>query len=437
MKMDSTGETKKMSIREITDEIGKVYEMMKSMVDGMSESGQPMAGEKEAQYNSMNARLSELITMRDQHYRFLDAQALATKTMDRRADAISQTRTEGKRGDALRKFADSEEYRSAFGKYLRMGVADLRPDEQRALSEGTDSAGGYLPATEFLTTLVEKRLQANVMRQIANVIPLGTFETEVVFENAYPAATYKAEASQVSEGSPSFDQLVLTPRTLRCFTKVSNELLADAPSRGPAFNVESILARQFGKAMGEAEEAAFCTGNGTAPNPKGIFSFTADRIITSVETTTASVLVQNDLLNVIAGLPRQYRAGAAWVMSDAMFFRIRAMLQVGTAGTAAGGNYAPYAWSLGDGRAQDGEPDRLFGYPIYCCNGGNAFANGAIVGVFGNFDYFHIGEREGVSVKVAREAYLEYNQTGYFSFSRHASDVSVLNAFRYLKIKAP
>jgi HK97 family phage major capsid protein len=436
MKMDSTGETKKMSIREITDEIGKVYEMMKSMVEGMSEAGQPMTGEKEAQYNSMNARLSELITMRDQHYRFLDAQALATKTMDRRADAISKDRTEGKRGNALRKFVDSEEYRSAFGRYLRVGINDMRHEEQRALAEGTDANGGYLPATEFLTTLVEKRLQANVMRQIANVIPLGTFETEVVFENAYPTATYKTEADSLAENSGTFDQLVLTPRTLRCFTKVSNELIADAPSRGPAFNVESILARQFGKAMGEKEENAFCTGNGTAPNPKGIFSFTATRVITAVETATASTVVANDLLNVIAALPRQYRAGAAWVMTDAMFFKIRALLQATSITTSGGGSYAPFAWSLGDGRLQDGEPDRLLGYPIYCCNGGNAFAGGAITGVFGNFDYFHIGERESVSVKVARETYLADNQTGYFAFSRHASDVSVLDAFRYLKIKA-
>lgn len=436
--MDSTGETKKMSIREITDEIGKVYEMMKSMVDSMAECGQPMAGEKEAQYNSMNARLSELITMRDQHYRFLDAQALATKAMDRRADAASATRTDSskKRGDDLRKFVDSEEYRSAFGKYLRVGMNYMRHDEQRALSEGTDASGGYLPATEFLTTLVEKRLQANVMRQIANVIPLGTFETEVVFENAYPTATYKTEADSLTENSGTFDQLVLTPRTLRCFTKVSNELLADAPSRGPAFNVESILARQFGKAMGEKEENAFCTGNGTAPNPKGIFSFTSTRVITAVETATASTLVANDLLNVISALPRQYRAGAAWVMTDAMFFKIRALLQATSISTSGGGSYAPFAWSLGDGRLQDGEPDRLLGYPIYCCNGGNAFAGGAITGVFGNFDYFHIGERESVSIKVARETYLENNQTGYFAFSRHASDVSVLDAFRYLKIKA-
>jgi HK97 family phage major capsid protein len=437
MASGTEGEMKKMSIREITEEIGKVYEMMKSIVDEAQSEGEPMAQEKEEQYSRMNARLTDLIKMRDQHYRLLDAQAAASRAMDRKVEAASETRTDGKRGASLREFVGSEEYRSAFSKYLRLGLGELNPSEQRAMTEGTDANGGYLPATEFLSSLVEARWQANAMRQIANVIPLGTFETEVVYENAFPTAAYASEAADFSssESNPTFDQIILKPHTMRVFTKVSNELLADAPSRGPAFNVESILSRQFGRVMGELEESKFCTGTGSG-QPKGIFAFTATRTITAVETATKGVVVASDLQNVIASLPRAYRANAKWVMSDEMFWKIRAFLQVGTAGTAAGGNYAPYAWSLGDGRLLDGEPDRLLGFPVVCCNGGPAFANGAITAVFGNFDYFHIGEREGVSIKVARERYLETNQTGYFAFARHGSDVSLLNAFRYLKIKS-
>lgn len=434
---DTETEKKKMSIREITDEIGKIYEGMKALVEESQKEGEPLSQEKEEQYSRMNTRLTSLITMRDQHYRFLDAQAAASKAMDRRADAISQTRTEGRRGDDLRKFVEGEEYRSAFGRYLKVGISGLRPDEHRALSEGSDENGGYLPATDFMSTLIEKRFQANAMRQIANVIPLGTFETEVTMENAFATATYELEAATKTESNPTFSNLVLTPRTMRCFTKVSNELLADSPARGPAFNVESILARQFGRVMGEKEEQAFCGGNGTAPNPKGIFSFTATRIITPVETAASTAITMADLQNVVADLPRQYREGAVWVMNDKIFWAIRKLLQVSSVTTSGGGNYSPFAWSLGDGRLQDGEPDRLLGYPVVCVNNdaNNTLTAGTRVAVFGNFNYFHIGEREGVSIKVARETYLEANQTGYFAFARHASDVSILDAFRYMRMK--
>jgi len=445
MPQDGTmDEKKKMSIREITEAIGSLYESMKALVSTSQESGEPMSGEDEEKYARMNTRLTDLIKMRDQHYRLLDAAANASRALDKNVEALSRDRKTGdqvgsKRGQALRDFLNTEEYRNAFSRYLTVGN-DLRPDEARALSEGTDSAGGYLPAPEFLTTLVQYRWENNVFRQISNIIPLGTFETEVVIEGGtFPVATYENEAATKTPSDPNFANLVLTPRTMRCFTRVSNELIADAPTRGPQFNVEAILARQFGRVMGLKEEQSFGNGNGSAPNPKGFFAYTGGSEIGAIETAAKGVVTAADLQGVVAGLKRQYRDGAVWVMTDEMFWKIRAFLQVGTAGTAAGGNYAPFAWSLGDGRLQDGEPDRLLGFPVYCCATGAApaFANGAVVAGFGNFaNYFHIGEREGISIKVARETYLADNQTGYFAFARHTCAPSVYEAFKHLKIKA-
>ena len=432
-------EMKKMSIREITDEIGRLYEGMKSLVDDSQKEGEPLAQEKEEQYSRMNGRLTDLIKMRDQHYRLLDAQAAATRSMDRKVEDASRARDlTAKQSDNLRNFTGSEEYRSAFSKYLRVGANELTIDEQRAMSEGTDSAGGFLPATEFLSTLVEQRWQANAMRQVANVIPLGTFNTEVVYESAFATASYSNEAADFSgsESNGTFAKLTLKPYTLRVFTKVSNELLADAPSRGPSFNVESIIARQFGRVMGEKEEAAFLTGSGSA-QPKGILSYTSGSgtTITSVTAAATTSVTILELAQVVAALPRKYRANAKWVMNDATFWKIRQLLQTQT-GTNVGISYAPFAWSLGDGRLQDGEPDRLLGYPVVCANGGNSVAAGNIVAAFGDFNYFHIGEREGVSIKTAREAFLANNQTGYFGFARHDAQASVLDAFRYLKMAA-
>lgn len=438
-----TDEKKKMSIREITDAIGSLYESMKALVTNAQDNGEPMTGEQEEQYARMNSRLTDLIKMRDQHYRLLDAATQAQRAIDKSVETISRERstsdTGKKRGEALRNFLQTEEYRSAFNRYLTVGN-DLRPDEARALSEGTDSAGGYLPAPEFLSTLIELRWENNVFRQISNVIPLGTFETEIVLEGGtFPTATYETEGSAKTASDPNFANLVMTPKTMRCFTLVSNELIADSPTRGPSFNIESILARQFGRVMGAKEEAAFGNGNGSGANPKGFFAYTGASEIGAYTTATKSTVTIADLQGIVAALKRQYRDGACWVMADEMFWKIRNFLMVGTAGTPVGGNYAPFAWSLGDGRLQDGEPDRLLGYPVYCCASGAApaYADGAVVAGFGNFkNYFHIGEREGISIKVARETYLANNQTGYFAFARHNCVPSVYEAFKHLKIKA-
>jgi HK97 family phage major capsid protein len=425
-----------MTIREITDEIGSLYERMKKAVEGAQANASPMSGEAEAEYEKNNARLTDLIKMRDQHYALLDAQTKATSTRAAAISAIAEQRNLSPVQERrLEKFTASEEYRSAFVSYLTRGVGGLNVDEARAMSEGSDADGGYLPSTEFYNQLIKKRWQTNAMRSVANVMPLGTFKTDIVIESGYGTAAWVAEAVAVSESSPTFTNMVLSPYTMRYFTKFSNELLADAPSRGPGFSIESILADQIGKVMGEKEEEAFVEGDGSG-KPKGIFSYTTGAGTTISEYTTAAsnAIALADLINMTYTLPRQYRANAKWVMTDSTFAKIRAILQQGSAS-----GYAPFAWSVGDGRLQDGEPDRLLGYPVVCVAKGPAYpATGTArnVAVFGDFSYYHVGDRESVNIKVAREQFLANNQTGYFAFARVDAKASLMDAFRFLKVKA-
>lgn len=430
-----------MTIREITDEIGSLYERMKAAVASATEKGEPMGKEEEEQYAKNNSRLTDLIKLRDQHYALLDAQTKATNTRGLAIQQMAEERSlTPKQERRLGKFLDGEEYRSAFLSYLVKGGNNLTPDEQRAMVEGTNADGGFLPATEFYNQLIKKRFLTNGMRQVANVMPLGTFKTDIVLESNFATASYEAEANSKTESSGQFSNVVLQPYTMRVFSKVSNELLADAPTRGPGFSIESILADQFGRVMGEKEEEAFVSGTGSG-QPSGILSYItgfAGGAITKVTTATTNVIVAQDLLNVVYSLPRQYRQNAKWVMTDAMFAKIRALLQTQT-GTNVGISYSPFSWSMGDGRLQDGEPDRLLGYPVVCVAKGPDYpASGTarVMAAFGDFSYYHIGERESVSIKVARESFLQFNQTGYFAFARHDGKASLLEAFRHLEIKA-
>jgi HK97 family phage major capsid protein len=419
--------SKRMSIREVTDEIGKLYENMKRQVEGALAEGKPMTGQEEAKYNSKNRRMSSLIKLRDQHYRMLDSASKATET---RSGAIARVvEQRGYSSAKAKRFAstvDSHEYRTAFQTYLTSGN-DL---EIRALNEGTDSAGGYLPSTEFYATLTQQRFQANAMRQVATVMPLGTFKTDMAIESTFGTASYVAENAQVTDTQPVFSNLIFKPYTLRYFTLVSNELIADAPSRGSGFSIETILANQIGRVVGLREETAFTLGTGSS-QPKGIFAYTGGAITTVTASGATSFTAQN-LLDVVYALPRQYRQNAKWVMPDAVFAKIRALLQTQAVGGTGGGAFAPFSWSMGDGKLQDGEPDRLLGYPVVCTADGNAITTGKVILAFGDFEYYKIGEREGMSIQTAREAFLGTNQTGYYAFARHDAQCTLPNAFRYL-----
>ena len=424
----SEEKSKRMSIREVTDEIGKLYENMKRQVETALEDGAPMTGQEEAKYNSKNRRMSSLIKLRDQHYRMLDSASKATET---RSGAIARViEKRGYSSAKAKRFAstvDSHEYRSAFQTYLATGN-DL---EIRAMNEGTDSAGGYLPSTEFYATLTQQRFQANAMRQVATVMPLGTFKTDLAIESTFGTASYVAENTSVGNSTdPTFSNLIFKPYTLRYFTLVSNELIADAPSRGSGFSIETILANQIGRVVGLREETAFTLGTGSG-QPKGIFAYTGGAIATVTAVGTTSFTAQ-ELLDVVYKLPRQYRQNAKWVMPDAVFAKIRALLQATAISTSGGGAFAPFSWSMGDGKLQDGEPDRLLGYPVVCTADGNAISTGKVILAFGDFEYYKIGEREGMSIQTAREAFLGTNQTGYYAFSRHDAQCTLPNAFRYL-----
>ena len=431
-----------MTIREITEEIGSLYERMKSAVEKAQGEGKPMNGEEKMQYEQNNARLTDLITMRDQHYNLLDVQSRANSQREAQKSSMAQARGLSlKEERKVGKFLDGDEYRSAFLRYLAVGQKDLTDSEQRAMTEGSDGDGGYLPSTDFYATLIEKRLLANAMRGISNVMPLGTFKTDVVIESGYGTAAYVGEGVAAAESSPTFTNLILKPYTMRYFTKVSNELIADAPSRGPAFSIESILSKQIGKVMGEKEEDAFVQGDGSG-KPKGIFAYAADdSAARRIATATSNVVTLSELLNFTYALPRQYRTNARWVMTDSVFAKIRALVQTTSIATASGSalSVAPFAWTMGLNGSQGAEPDRLFGFPVVCVAQGPAYpAAGTARDViaFGDFQYYHIGERESVSIKVARETFLANNQTGYFAFARHDGQVSIKDAFRYLQIKA-
>ena len=426
-----------MSIREITEEIGSLYERMRKGLRG-SQTNRSMDAFEDA-----NNRMDKLVRMRNQHYKMLDAKA---KAMDSRASQINGiVEDRGMSTAVAKRFTskvDSEEYRNAFSTYLLKG--DRTPaSELRVMVEGTPADGGYLPATEFYTTLIQKRFQFNAMRGCATSIPLGTFKTEMTLESTFGTAEYLGEGSGATESHPTFTNLTFTPYTLRYFTKVSNELIADAATRGSGFAIDTILANQIGRVVGLKEEVAFTTGagaSGSPAGPRGIYTYTTSGIAT--RTTAASGTISaTDLQALTYDLGRAYRPSAKWVMTDAVAALIRRILQTSPlAGTAAsgyaGGNYAPYAWSMGDGKLQDGEPDRLFGYPVVTVAAGPTVQANAIVAVFGDFEFYKIGEREGLSIQTAREQFLVNNQTGYFAFARHDAQATLLEAFRYLKLQA-
>ena len=149
------------------------------------------------------------------------------------------------------------------------GVANMRTTEgvRNALSEGTDSAGGYAVPTVLLPGILQALVPASVLLSAgANIALLtdGAKSYNIAGVDTLPTPAWRNEAGSIAESDPAFRSISITPRSLAVLFKVSRELLADAPGMDQALRI--VLAQAFGKAL----DLAGLRGSGTAPEIKGL-----------------------------------------------------------------------------------------------------------------------------------------------------------------------
>lgn len=174
---------------------------------------------------------------------------------------LEQAMPRGSRGDS-RELTLSD--------FLR-GVAGARTTEavRAALSEGTDSAGGFtLPS--YLQVGMLEALAANSSLMMAgagiSAIDVGAKNYRIAAVNALPSAAWRSENGTVATSDPTFRGIDLTPRSLAFQFKVSRELLMDSP------NIEEALRRACGQAFAVEMDRAGLRGSGTAPEIRGILN---------------------------------------------------------------------------------------------------------------------------------------------------------------------
>lgn len=411
---------------DVVRELGQIYDKMRAMIERANRDG-AMPAEKEEEMKSLRSKYDRLIKIRDMNHD-LHRRSAVSRQQSYAIERFERA-AHGKPVESRLAIMQRAEYRSAFGNYLQNGY---KPSfETRTLSEGTDADGGYLPSQDFYNVLNKVLEQEVVLRKISTVMPLGTFKTNIAVEGGIVSASWGTENGAVAiDSQQTFNQRQLTPKRLAVIVKASMELVEDAPSRGPGFSVETIVADQMARAFALKEEEGFSTGSGASGEPKGIFTYTTSQISDGKTAAIASAFTANELIDLIYSLPRQYRTspGVAIVCNDAVIAAIRKFTNPGS-----GTSFLSYLW---EPSFKLGEPDRIMGIPIYANQYAPAVAANARVLIIGDFSRFIIGTRSGLSVRVLRELYAGNGQVGYMGVERVDCVPTVYNAFRYLRMGA-
>ena len=276
------------------------------------------------------------------------------------------------------------------------------------LQEGVDADGGYLVPEEYDNRLIQTLGEENIMRRLGHVITTSG-EHKINIAATKPAAAWIEEGGALQFSDATFSQILLDAHKLHVAIKVTEELLYDN-----AFNLESYIIEQFGKALANAEEDAFLNGTGVG-QPLGLFAETGGGQLAG---TLTAAMKADDILSLVYALKRPYRKSASFIMNDKTVAQIRKFKD----------NNGAYIWQPS---YQANEPDRILGYSVHTSE---YVPEDAIA--FGDYRYYNIGDRGTRSFKQLTELFAGNGMIGYVAKERVDGKLILPEAVQILKLKS-
>ena len=316
--------------------------------------------------------------------------------------------TESKSGRA------SAEYQKAFWNVMR----SKNPSHEviNSLTVGTDSEGGYLVPDEFERTLIEALDEENIFRKLANVISTSSGDRKIPVVASKGTASWIDEEGAIPESDDSFGQVSIGAYKLGTMIKVSEELLNDS-----VFNLENYIAREFARRIGNKEEDAFFTGDGSG-KPTGILAATGGAQI-GVTAASATAITVDEILDLFYSLKSPYRNKSVFVMNDATIKAIRKLKD----------GQGQYIWQPS---LQAGTPDTILNRPVYTSSYVPTIAASAKSIIFGDFGYYWVADRQGRVFKRLNELYAATGQVGFVATQRVDGKLILPEAIKVLQQKA-
>ncbi|MCM1219555.1 MAG: phage major capsid protein [Lachnospiraceae bacterium] len=381
-----------MTIQELRDKRTKAWEEAKKFLDSKRNDSGLLSEEDAKTYDSMEAQIvaySKEIDRLERHEK-LNAE-LGKPT----SEPILNT-PNTKVGRA------SDEYKDAMLTAIRTNFKQI----SNVLQEGVDADGGYLVPIEYDRRLIDVLEEENIVRKLATRITTSG-EHRINVAATKPAAAWIEEGKALTWGDATFDQILMDAHKLHVAVKVTEELLYDN-----AFGLENYLLTQFGKALANAEEEAFLTGDGIG-KPTGIFAETGGG---QVAGTLGGTVKTDDMLDLVYALKRPYRKNAVFIMNDKTLASLRKLKD----------NNGAYLWQPS---YQLGEPDKVLGYTVHT----SAFAPENAI-AFGDFKYYNVGDRGSRSFKQLNELFAGNGMIGFVAKERVDGKLVLPEAVQIMKL---
>lgn len=331
-------------------------------------------------------------------------------------------------------------YSSAFEAYMRKGFADLGPTDRKTLSEGTDTAGGFLVPEDYQTELIKKLAVATAVRPLARTMTTGrdlvsfprvnyttdnqyTSGVRLTWTGELPAAATTARVTD-----PVFGKINIPVHTAMASMPISNDLIEDA-----VFDVQGYSSDLISEAFALGEDNVFINGTGVN-QPMGILTEVDGNGPTSQASgTSAAIYTAADAHNgkrindLYYNTPAQYRGRGVFVMTSLTLQAVEDLVDA---------QERPLIREMAIGNLGQGEPVMLKGKRIVVDEFVPEIAANSLSVIFGDWSGYLIIDRVGLSIQRLTEIYAETNLTVLLARRRLGAYCTEPYRFRVLKCAA-
>ncbi|MGF7152503.1 phage major capsid protein [Novosphingobium gossypii] len=266
------------------------------------------------------------------------------------------------------------EHTEQISAYIRKGV---EPTVQAAMSEGTDSAGGYIVPIEWDRTITDKLKQRSPIRENAQVITVGDRGFIRVYNDGVVGSGWVGEtAARPETTTPGLSTLQFDLGEIYANPAITQRMLDDA-----GFDLEQWLTSEVDGEFAIQENIAFISGNGVN-KPFGILTYVtgaanaAKHPFGAIATTTvagAAAITADELLTLVYSMPSEREDNAKFYLNRSTLGALRKLKD-------GQGNY------LWQPSYVAGEPQNLVGYPVVEVSGMPTLATGNVTVLFGNME---------------------------------------------------
>jgi HK97 family phage major capsid protein len=399
-----------MNAKQMREKRGALVEQMQGMVAAAKAEGRNLSNEENQKFDAISNEVDEL---RSAAARIERAEELK-KEMAAKAEELRDLAPDAK-----------VEARDAFNAYLRKGMNGINAGEARALAElrgtdtqvtTTDGLGGFLVPENWSDFVSATELFKSDIEQVATVIRTANgqhFNLPANDDTAVVAAIL-GEGTAEGVSDMTFTNVKFEPFTYSSkIVKVSNQLISDN-----AFDLGSFVGGQLANRLKRGINAHLTTGTGSS-QPQGIVSgSTAGKTAASATAVTVS-----EVMDLFYSVDASYRnaPGAGFMMNSATAKAVRVL------GFGSSNDFPAYVPGM-----SVGEPDMLFGKPVYINEDMDGIATGNKSIIFGDLKQYYVHEAGGVQLLRLSERFADALSTGYIAYRRVDGNVLQGSAIKHL-----